>query len=201
MELEQILSNAAKHMSKEGQQRINNSTRNINRNQLINEDYCDSMNYTTQFPQQQTMEYRQPKQTQSKLPREIVESMLKTPINDYTNEFNTNTSVLDSLNIPKQTQNVNIIQEQIHTPQQQYVQQPVAQYQQQPLMVGIDYNYLKNIINECIKENMKQIKEELLNESSLKLIRLSGENKIQLVDNKNNLYESKLEYKKNITKK
>ena len=42
-------------------------------------------------------------------------------------------------------------------------------------MVGIDYNYLKNIINECIKENMKQIKEELLNESSLKLIRLSGE--------------------------
>ena len=48
---------------------------------------------------------------------------------------------------------------------------------------------------------MKQIKEELLNESSLKLIRLSGENKIQLVDNKNNLYESKLEYKKNITKK
>ena len=115
MELEQILSNAAKHMSKEGQQRINNSTRNINRNQLINEDYCDSMNYTTQFPQQQTMEYRQPKQTQSKLPREIVESMLKTPINDYTNEFNTNTSVLDSLNIPKQTQNVNIIQEQIHS--------------------------------------------------------------------------------------
>ena len=68
-------------------------------------------------------------------------------------------------------------------------------------MMGIDYNYIRSIVNECIRANMQQIKEELLNESSLKMVRLSGGNKIQLVDNKNNLYESQLEFKKNISKK
>ena len=46
-----------------------------------------------------------------------------------------------------------------------------------------------------------KIKEEILKESTLKTVRLGGENKIQLIDNKNNLYESKLEFKRNLNKK
>ena len=69
------------------------------------------------------------------------------------------------------------------------------------MMLNIDYNYIKHIVNECIKENLQEIKNELLKENTLKTIRLGGENKIQLIDNKNNLYESKLEFKKNLVKK
>jgi hypothetical protein len=65
----------------------------------------------------------------------------------------------------------------------------------------VDYNYIRSIVNECIQSNLKQIKEEILKESTLKVVRLGGENKIQLIDNKNNLYESKLEFKKNLNKK
>ena len=53
---------------------------------------------------------------------------------------------------------------------------------------------------QCIQTNLQQIKNEILQESQLKAIRIGGENKIQLIDNKNNLFESKLEFKKNISK-
>ena len=67
--------------------------------------------------------------------------------------------------------------------------------------MSVDYNYIRSIINECIQTNLQQIKNEILQESQLKAIRIGGENKIQLIDNKNNLFESKLEFKKNISKK
>ena len=76
------------------------------------------------------------------------------------------------------------------TPVQPYQPQYQPQYQAPQMM--IDYNYLRSIINECIQLNMQKIKEEILSESELKAIRLGSENKIQLIDNKNNLYESKL---------
>ena len=65
----------------------------------------------------------------------------------------------------------------------------------------VDYNYIRAIVNECIQANMQKIKEEILNESALKAIRMGDGNKIQLIDNKNNLYESVLSFKKNISKK
>jgi hypothetical protein len=90
-----------------------------------------------------------------------------------------------------------------YMPKQQEViketQQPI--YQQPQYTPSIDYNYIRTIINECIQANLQQIKEEILKESSLKAIKLGAENKIQLIDNKNNLYESKLEFKRSLTKK
>ena len=67
--------------------------------------------------------------------------------------------------------------------------------------VGVDYTIIKAIVEECIKRNIEEIKASILQESSLKRVRLGEGNKIQLVDNKGNLYESTLEYKKNILKK
>ena len=67
--------------------------------------------------------------------------------------------------------------------------------------VGVDYTIIKAIVEECIKRNIEEIKSSILQESSLKRVRLGEGNKIQLVDNKGNLYESTLEYKKNILKR
>jgi hypothetical protein len=132
-----------------------------------------------------------------KLPKAIRESILKHPI-DTSNMGNTGgSSILDEIGytVPKQNVNETAGYEQHLPPQQQYYQQ---QYVPQPM--AIDYNYIRSIVNECVQANMQKIKEELLNESSLKLVRLNGGNKIQLVDNKNNLYESTLTFKKNLNK-
>ena len=75
---------------------------------------------------------------------------------------------------------------QQYNTQQQYVpQQPI----------GIDYNYLKHIISECIAEYFS--KQPLNEQATLKQIGLA-EGKIKLIDNKGNVYASKLEYKGNL---
>lgn len=127
----------------------------------------------------------------SKLPKAILESMMSNPIE---NNGGVGASVLDNLNFTP------TINENVSAPQQPtYYAPPQPQYVQQPMMT-VDYNYIRSIVNECIQASMQKIKEEILNESSLKLVRISNGNKIQLVDNKNNLYESTLNFKKNLNK-
>ena len=80
------------------------------------------------------------------------------------------------------TQSRNVIQEQRYTPQPQYQQQaPVAP-------ATIDYNYIKYLVNECIKENMMQLNES----ASLSGIKLVGGGKIQFTDSKGNVFEGVL---------
>jgi hypothetical protein len=128
---------------------------------------------------------------------------MSNPLNDTANEYSMQGSVLDNINYSAQKEN-SPMQE---TYQYNYSNEPSQIYQQKPQQVQympqmqIDYNYIRSIVNECIQANIKQIKEEILKESTLKAIRVGGENKIQLIDNKNNLYESKLEFKKNLNKK
>lgn len=124
------------------------------------------------------------------LPKAILESMGNNPINATTSEYSCESSVLNVI-APK------VITEQTTDPT---YTQPMPLYTPQPQYINIDYNYIRAIVNECIDTKLKQIKEEILNESSLKTIRVAGENKIQLIDNKNNLYESKLEFKRNLKK-
>lgn len=131
------------------------------------------------------------------LPKAIRESMMKNPI-DVSSTQSVG-SVLDNLDFGQQQPQRQAVYEQQYTaPQPTYYQTP--QYVPQPAPMTVDYNYIKAIVNECIQANIQQIKEEILNESSLKLVRLNNGNKIQLVDNKNNLYESTLTFKKNLNK-
>lgn len=76
------------------------------------------------------------------------------------------------------TQQRQVIQEQQYAPQTQYQAQPQA----------IDYNYIKFLINECIKENLKQLNES----ASLSTLKMAGGNKIEFVDSKGNVYEGVL---------
>ena len=131
------------------------------------------------------------------LPKAIRESIIGHPIDVTTTQAGG--SVLDNLDLgPVRPQKQNVYEQQYTAPQQPTYYQP--QYAPQPAPMTIDYNYIRAIVNECVQANMEKIKEEILNESSLKLVRLNGGNKIQLVDNKNNLYESTLTFKKNLNK-
>ena len=102
-------------------------------------------------------------------------------------------SVLDGVKLTPSPRRQEPIVEQRYTPTPQ-PQIPTG-------TVGVDYTIIKAIVEECIKRNIEEIKASILQESSLKRVRLGEGNKIQLVDNKGNLYESTLEYKKNILKK
>lgn len=199
MELNEALKRASSLMSPEGQRRINESSRANKNNFSVEGDYIQpsaSQGMRNTYPQ--AMPASTPNSS-SKLPRAIVESMHKTQIDIPATEYNSGVSVLDSLGFKPTQQPINEAQ---HVAQQQpYYPPQQPQYAPQPQIMSVDYNYIRAIVNECIQANMQQIKEELLNESALKMVRLAGNNKIQLIDNKNNLYESQLEFKKNISKK
>lgn len=206
-ELNEALNRAAALMSPEGQRQIEFAGRqNAN-------SYDSDGNYTkaSGYRYERTTNNITPKNTQkvnmreSGLPRAILESINQNPLNDVMSEYSVSGSILDNIDYtPKQQQREHVqesyVTEQYRTPVYEQTYQSQPQYIPQPQMT-IDYNYIRAIVNECVQANIKQIKEELLKESTLKAIRLGSENKIQLIDNKNNLYESKLEFKKNLTKK
>lgn len=205
-ELNEALSRAANLMSPEGQRRIEFASRNNINN--FDEDGNYSQPSGSQGMGRSVPNYTPKKQmTESRLPKAIMDSIRNNPLDDVQNEYSTSGSVLDNLDyMPKRREPVqetylhetcSPVSQPVYQPQPMY-QQP-QQYVMQPM--GIDYNYIRAIVNECVQANMQAIKAELLKESTLKTIRLGGENKIQLIDNKNNLYESRLEFKKNISKK
>lgn len=114
-------------------------------------------------------------------------------------------SVLDGIKLtPSPRRQEPIVEQRYTSTPQPIVEQrytPTPQPQIPTGTAGVDYTIIKAIVEECIKRNIEEIKASILQESSLKRVRLGEGNKIQLVDNKGNLYESTLEYKKNILKK
>ena len=114
----------------------------------------------------------QTQQRKSNLPPEIQESFKKMPPLSG-----------GEIGIPASyTQSRSVIQEQQYTPQPQYQPQaPVAQ-------TAIDYNYIKYLVSECIKENMNQLNDS----ASLSGIKLVGGGKIQFTDSKGNVFEGVL---------
>lgn len=205
-ELNEALNRAALLMSPEGQQKIEFAGRQ-NRN-----NYDEDRNYYqpsgSQGMGRNMSSYTSQKQmTESRLPKAIMDSIRSNPLDNVQSEYSTAGSILDNIDYtPKRREPIqeNYVHE-TYSPVQQpvYQQQPMyhqpQQYMAQPM--GIDYNYIRAIVNECVQANIQAIKAEILKESALKTIRIGGENKIQLIDNKNNLYESRLEFKKNISKK
>lgn len=188
-QLSEVLSRASRLMSPEGQRQID-FARNQNRHNFnADEQFVPPVNSRNLAENKQVSNIPM-RNTKSKLPKVIQESLTQNPIIDEVNEFNTESSVLNNIQLNQQS----MLTEQYHTPVQQ-------SYNMQYTPQSIDYNYIRAIVNECIQNNIQQIKEEILKESTLKTIRVGAENKIQLIDNKNNLYESKLEFKKNISKK
>lgn len=206
-ELNEALSRAAALMSEEGQRQIEFAGRQNANSYNMDGDFTSKSGNRYNRTQSLFTEQQYQKPTvnkQSGLPKAILESINKNPLNNSISEYSIEGSVLDNIDYTPRQQYREPIKETYAT--EQYTSsQPtygptIQQYHQQP-MLTIDYSYIRSIVNECIQANLQQIKEEILKESTLKVVRLGGENKIQLIDNKNNLYESKLEFKKNLNKK
>lgn len=202
--LDEALKRAALLMGAEGDARINKFSSQARKNKVTESKEIPAMpTRLTSIPSRNELPITEGMRANSKLPQAILDSMMNNPIN--AGNTTGNVSVLDSLNINIPQKPAQVINETATiyeaAPQQTYAQpQQVAPvYQAPPMMV--DYNYIRAIVNECIQANMQKIKEEILNESALKAIRMGDGNKIQLIDNKNNLYESVLSFKKNISKK
>ena len=124
---------------------------------------------------------------QSKLPKEILESMKVNP-----NLPQSKTSVLDSIPTPPK---ITVVRKQNKNP---LVENTSASS-------SIDYSLIKMIVEDCMKKYTSSIKKSLLTENkqsndSLSLITLKDK-KLKLVDNKGNVYEAELKYKGNINKK
>lgn len=209
-ELNEALNRAAALMSPEGQRQIEFAGRQNSNSYNMDGEFTNvsGAKYNRQqslMPEQHQHRKQNNVNRQSGLPKAILESITQNPLNNVISEYSVEGSVLDNIDYtPRQQHNDHVqesyVTEQYRTPLYEQTHHTPYQYAPQPQMT-IDYNYIRSIVNECIQLNLQHIKEEILKESTLKVVRLGGENKIQLIDNKNNLYESKLEFKKNLNKK
>ena len=125
-----------------------------------------------QTPSQNLMPKVQTQQRKSNLPPEIQESFKKMPPLSG-----------GEISVPASySQSRSVMHEQQYSqPQYQAPMQVAPQ-------ANIDYNYIKYLINECIKENMNQLNES----ASLSGIKLVGGGKIQFTDSKGNIFEGVL---------
>ena len=126
----------------------------------------------------------------SKLPKNILDSMLNNPIN-VTPANSGFGSVLGALDTDELERSV-----PAQMPRRRLNE--ASQPQQMPMMqpAGFDSNYLKFLVKEAVKECMEEMKGEVLNESTLKGLKIAGGNKIMLVDQKGNLFEATMQLKK-----
>lgn len=120
----------------------------------------------------------------SKLPKEILDEIQKNPLN-VNNGMSFIDELIEPLEIKKVPQRNNTINNNSTS-------------------VGIDYTIIKAIVDESVKRNLTELFGNIINESKnnnyIQLLRIGKGNKIQVLDNKGNLYESVLSLKKNINK-
>ena len=118
--------------------------------------------------------------SKSRIPKAIIESFQKTP------------AMSGDIDSPLQAPF--IIPEQA-------VQMPMASPQVPVSPVGgvIDYNYIKYLIDESIKANLKQINEGATL-PNIRGMKIGNDSVIQFLDTKGNLYEGKLVLKKKANK-
>lgn len=149
-----------------------------NRNPIPQNVRIRQSSYNDGTPVQIIQEQHAPRSTNSKLPKEILESFeqMPSPIDDSYGM--TPGSVLDTLNLPQINE------------QQYQMQQP------QPRQGGIDYAYIKYLIDESIKSHMGGMLNENASLTNFKGMRLAQGGVIQFIDTKGNLFEGKLVLKK-----
>lgn len=155
----------------------------------------------------------------SKLPKSILESMTTNPISQYGST--TGLSVLDSIMPPQRQQineNIDLDEKPMPTTEEflaksrsmheHFLPQP-NQYQQQTIpntlpVSGIDYSLIKLMIESCIKEEFKSLKQSMLTESKNNGngdVILSLGDTIRFVAKNGNVYEGKVKKLGNINEK
>ena len=173
---------------------FNQKVSNFSRNVTENTQYVPKQRTQTAQPQysanQDPLAYNGLSSAASKMPKNILESMLENPI-DVTQGVKS--SVLDDFGldvVPQQT-----------VPQRQIVSEQMVS----PSVVAvpnnsIDYNYIKYLIDESIKSNLQALQGNLLTESTMSGLKVKQNGTLVFVDTKGNIYEAKLTLKKKAEK-
>ena len=140
--------------------------------------------------QRDPLDYSQMDGINTKLPKNILESMLNNPIN-VTPASAGFGSILEGLDTDELERSV-----PVQMPRRRLNES--APVQQMPAMqpAGIDSNYLKFLVKEAVKECMEDMKKEILNETTIRAFKMGANNKLMFIDGKNNLWEGKKKKKK-----
>ena len=163
---------------------------------IVNEAYVDDSedklgaamdNRMKQFMEnrQPTQQIQMPRQMNKNLPKEILESFSNNYID--TNALDPDRPVLDRIGITDGTQQI------------------TETYQPTKQVVGgsVDYEIIKSIVESAVKKYVNALGKKMLTENKdndLAMIQV-GDKKINLVTKSGDLYEAKLEFKRNIKSK
>lgn len=133
----------------------------------------------------------------SKLPKEILEAFAKEPLTfDAGNDLGV--SVMDSMPIAQEEpqRSRSVVNEEV----------AMVQAPQRNVPSGVDYEIIKSIVESAVKKYVGAYAKKMLTESksndgsTLKGIQLKGDKFVFIAEN-GDVYESKLEFKKNINSK
>ena len=126
----------------------------------------------------------------TKLPKNILESMINNPINvtPSNSGFGSVLNGIDTEELERSTP--------AQLPRRKLNEGAVVQQIPAVQPAGIDSNYLKFLVKEAVKECMSDLKSELLNETTVRGFKVGAGNKLMLIDNKGNLYEGEMKLKK-----
>lgn len=138
----------------------------------------------------------------SKLPKEIIESMMSNPINvDGLSQSLADPTVgalMSKVNLKQQEPVRQVVNETVEMPQKQ--EQPL--YQNGPS--SVDYSLIKSIIEETVRKYMNSAVKKLLKElggGNDKLNAMMIGDKFNFISENGDLYEATLNFKKNVKTK
>lgn len=153
--------------------------------------YNDIDNRMKQYAESRKTQPSQPIQSPAQINKSLPKEILESFSNNYIDQsaFNPNTSILDKIGITDNN---------LQTQQENYIPQ------QNQTTSKIDYEMIKAIVESSVKKYVNALGKKMLNENK-SMPNLDEINAIQITDKKiaivtksGNLYEGKLEFKKNI---
>ena len=158
--------------------------------------------YQAQAPQQ--MSYAQEPlnvKTNSKLPKEILESFKTKQIDPSPLGYGVSSSILDEVNYRTQGKLYN----EETKPQVQQPKKQIIETTQSTNNSNVDYSMIKMIVEDCMKKYTSALKKSLINESKANdsnatLQALKIGNKFSFIDNSGNVYEATLKKVGNLNK-
>ena len=193
--LAQIIAHSKNICSEEGAKKVRSHGGAGNLKDMNPDDYSDEwdnfslsdineeqMSEQSNYGQQ--ISYDEQSVLNSKLPDAIKKSLIENPISQ---NANVNMGAIAQMAMGGKPNNRKPLNENSNVSQQSV-----------PQNIGLDYNYLKYIINEAISEYFQ--KNPIQNGNALKQIYLK-EGKIKLIDNSGNIFSAQLEHEGNLKDK
>jgi hypothetical protein len=160
--------------------------------------------YQTQTPQQQQINYTQEPlniKTNSKLPKEILESFKTKQIDPSPLGYGVSSSILDEVNYRTQGKLYN---EETKSQTQQPKKQ-IIETTQTTNNSNIDYSMIKMIVEECMRKYVGSLKKTILNESKTntndELQAMKIGDRFSFITKNGDLYEAELKFIKNLNNK